>query len=163
MAADELDRTRRRFLRALGRLGAASAGLWLMLTPRRGPTQPTIRVPEPAPGDRETFMRHALEMRRRALERGDQPFGAVVVRDGRVVGEGVSAVVVERDPTAHAEMEAIRDAARRLDTADLAGCELYATSPPCRMCETAAYWARITRMYVGSGLADAGAPGAGRC
>ena len=103
-------------------------------------------------------MERAFEMRRRAIERGDQPYGAVVVKEGRIVGEGVSAVVTDNDPTAHAEMQAIRDAARRLRTSDLTGCEMYGTSRACSMCEAGAYWARIARMYYGASLADAGAP-----
>ena len=103
-------------------------------------------------------MERAFEMRRRAIERGDQPYGAIIAKEGRIVGEGVSAVVTDNDPTAHAEMQAIRDAARRLRTSDLTGCELYGTSRACAMCEAGAYWARIARMYYGASLTDAGAP-----
>lgn len=105
----------------------------------------------------------AFEQRRRAVEWGDQPFGAVVVQRGIVVGEGPSRVVLNGDPTAHAEMEAVRDACRRLATRDLSDCELYATSPPCRMCEAAAYWARIARIFHGSAGTDAGAPRLSAC
>jgi tRNA(Arg) A34 adenosine deaminase TadA len=108
-------------------------------------------------------MRRAEAMRRLAQERGDQPYGAVVVKEGRIVGEGVSAVVTNRDPTAHAEMEAIRDACRRLGAGDLSGCTIYSTSRPCRMCETACYWARITHMVVGTDLSDGGPPRYGGC
>jgi tRNA(Arg) A34 adenosine deaminase TadA len=103
-------------------------------------------------------MAHAYEMRRRAIASGDQAFGAVVVKDGRVVGEGVSAVLTTPDPTAHGEMQAIRDAARRLGSAKLDGCELYTTFRPCPMCETAAYWAGIGRIFHGEAVTDAGAP-----
>ncbi len=103
-------------------------------------------------------MERAFEMRRRAIERGDQPYGAVIVKGGRIVGEGVSAVVTNTDPTAHAEMEAIRYAARRLGTSDLTDCEMYGTSRACPMCEAGAYWARIARMYYGTSIADVGAP-----
>ena len=103
-------------------------------------------------------MERAFEMRRRAVESGDQPYGAVIVRQGRIVGEGVSAVVTANDPTAHAEMQAIRDAAQRLGTRDLSGCEMYGTARACPMCEAGAYWARIARMYHGASIADAGAP-----
>ena len=119
----------------------------------------------PAPGGarpiaegRAVFMERAFELRRRAIERGDQPYGAVVVKDGRIVGEGVSAVVTDRDPTAHAEMQAIRAAARSLGTNDLTGCEMYGTSKACPMCEAASYWARIARLYHGATVADAGPP-----
>lgn len=107
---------------------------------------------------RQRLMTRAYEMRRRAIESGDQAFGAVVVKDGRVVGEGISAVLTTPDPTAHGEMQAIRDAARRLGSARLAGCELYTTFRPCPMCETAAYWAGIERIFYGEAVTDAGAP-----
>ena len=103
-------------------------------------------------------MARAVELRRRAVDRGDQPFGAVIVREGRIVGEGVSAVVTTPDPTAHAEIQALRDAARRLRTADLSGCEMYGTSRACPMCQAGAYWARIARLWYGESIADGGAP-----
>ena len=111
------------------------------------------RDPGPA-----AFVARAEEMRRLAIARGDQAYGAVVVRDGRIVGEGVSAVVTDFDPTAHAEMQAIRDAARRLRTNDLSGCVLYGTSRACPMCEAAAYWARIERLQSGAAPVDDGPP-----
>jgi tRNA(Arg) A34 adenosine deaminase TadA len=110
------------------------------------------------PKGTEHFVGEAFRMRQLAVQSGDQPYGAVVVKDGRIVGEGVSAVVTGTDPTAHAEMQAIRDAARRLGTTDLSGCELYGTSRACAMCEAAAVFARISRMYYGSGPTDAGPP-----
>jgi NAD(P)-dependent dehydrogenase (short-subunit alcohol dehydrogenase family) len=94
-------------------------------------------------------MQRAFELRRLAEDRGDQPYGAVVVRAGRIVGEGVSAVNTAPDPTAHAEMQAIRDAARRLRTPDLSGCELYGTSRACPMCQAGA----TGRASPGSGTA----------
>jgi tRNA(Arg) A34 adenosine deaminase TadA len=111
-----------------------------------------------ARGARQAFMQRAFELRRISVERGDQAYGAVVVRDGRLVGEGISAVITTPDPTAHAEMQAIRDAARRLNTRDLSGSELYGTSRACPMCEAGAYWAGIARMWYGEGVVDAGAP-----
>jgi tRNA(Arg) A34 adenosine deaminase TadA len=95
------------------------------------------------------FARRALELRDQAARHGDQPYGAVVVKDGKIVGEAPSRVLTNQDPTAHAEMEAIRDAARKLGTRDLSGCELYGSSPACRMCEAAAYWANIARLHPG--------------
>lgn len=103
-------------------------------------------------------MARARTLREQAQRGGDQPYGAVVLRDGVIVGEAPSRVVVNGDPTAHAEMEAIRDAARRLGTRDLSGCVLVSTSRPCRMCEAAAGWARIERMVHGEALTDAGRP-----
>ncbi len=82
----------------------------------------------------------------------------MIVKDGRIVGEGISAVVTTPDPTAHAEMQAIRDAAKHLNTRDLAGCEMYGTSRACPMCEAGAYWAGIARLWYGEAIADGGAP-----
>lgn len=103
-------------------------------------------------------MRRAQALRDQALQAGDQGYGAVVLRGNTIVGEAPSRVVTATDPTAHAEMEAIRDAARRLRTRDLSGCVLVSTSRPCRMCETAAYWAGISSMVTGAALTDLGPP-----
>ena len=103
-------------------------------------------------------MRQAEALRDAALRSGDQPYGAVVLRGDTVVGAAPSRVVTSTDPTAHAEMEAIRDAARRLRSRDLSGCVLVSTSRPCRMCEAAAGWAGIARMVHGEALTDAGPP-----
>jgi tRNA(Arg) A34 adenosine deaminase TadA len=144
------DRLRRGFL-----LGAVS----LFVAPAaRGQQRDLPAIVQPERPTREGFMRRALEMRRISVERGDQAYGAVIVKDGRIVGEGISAVITANDPTAHAEMQGIRDAARRLGTRDLSGCEMYGTARACPMCEAGAYWARIARLYYGEGIADAGAP-----
>jgi tRNA(Arg) A34 adenosine deaminase TadA len=103
-------------------------------------------------------MRRAEALRDEAVRAGDQAFGAVVLRGEEVVGAAPSRVVTNTDPTAHAEMEALRDAARRLRTRDLSGCVLVSTSRACRMCEAAAGWAGISRMVYGEALIDAGAP-----
>jgi tRNA(adenine34) deaminase len=103
-------------------------------------------------------MRRAEELRGEALRAGDQPYGAVVLCGDAIVGAARSRVVTSTDPTAHAELEAIRDAARRLRTRDLSACVLVSTSRPCRMCEAAAGWAGISRMIHGEALTDAGAP-----
>ncbi len=103
-------------------------------------------------------MDRAFEMRRIAVERGDQPYGAIIVKGSVIVGEGISAVITSNDPTAHAEMQAIRDAARRLGTRDLSGCDMYGTSHACPMCQAGAYWARLRTMYHGATITDAGAP-----
>ncbi len=94
-------------------------------------------------------LQRARALRDEASSAGDQPFGAVVWCGGRIVGEAPSRVVTAGDPTAHAEMEAIRDAARRLGRRDLSDCVLVSTSRPCRMCEAAAGWARIERLVHG--------------
>jgi tRNA(Arg) A34 adenosine deaminase TadA len=101
-------------------------------------------------------------MRRLAESWGDQPYGAVLVLDGRLVGLGPSRVVRNQDPDAHAEREAIRDAQRKLGREALAGAVLYSTARPCSRCEAAAANAGISRMYHGPSLADAGVPGRSR-
>lgn len=103
-------------------------------------------------------MRRAEALRDAAVRADEQPHGAVVLRGELIVGTAPGRVVTATDPTAHAEMEAIRDAARQLRTSDLAGCVLVSTSRPCRMCEAAAGWAGISRMVCGAALTDAGAP-----
>lgn len=121
-------------------------------TPAPGPTpiaQPSARTPR-------AFASYAEQMRQLAVASGDQSYGAIVVKDNMVVGLGPSRVIVGNDPTAHAEIEAIRDACRRLGTRDLNGCLLYSTSRPCPMCSAAAYWAHITRMFYGPDALDAG-------
>lgn len=129
------------------RLLALGAAAWV----------PTARA-QPAPDALRLAMARARQMRDDAVRAGDQPFGAVVLHQGRLVGESPSRVVSRNDPTAHAEMEALRDAARRLGTRDLSGMVLVSTSRPCRMCEAAAGWARIERMVHGDDLSDAGRP-----
>lgn len=103
-------------------------------------------------------MRRAEALRDEAQRAGDQPYGAVVLHGALIVGAAPSRVVTATDPTAHAEMEAIRDAARGLRRRDLSGCVLVSTSRPCRMCEAAAGWAGISRMVYGEALIDAGPP-----
>ncbi len=120
-------------------------------------------IHQPATADAAQFMARAAAMRRRALDSGDQAFGAVVVKDNRIVGQAPSRVIVNHDPTAHAEMEAIRDAARRLGTNDLSDCVIYSTSRPCRMCETAGYWVGLARSYSGEAISDNGRPRYSSC
>lgn len=139
-------------LRLLALVGAGLATFWS----RKAQASAAIVQPEiPSP---EAFMRRAFEMRTRATSEGDQPYGAVVVKDGRIVGEAPSRVISGRDPTAHAEVEAIRDAARRLGTRDLRGCTVYASFRPCPMCESASYWAGVQRFYHGADIVDGGPP-----
>jgi tRNA(Arg) A34 adenosine deaminase TadA len=99
----------------------------------------------------------AAEMKRRAESWGDQPYGAVLVLDGAIVGEGPSRVIQRNDPDAHAEREAIKDAQRRLGRTTLAGSVLYSTSRPCALCEAAAHAAGVARMVFGPALTDVGA------
>jgi tRNA(Arg) A34 adenosine deaminase TadA len=85
------------------------------------------------------------------------PFGAVVVKDGQIVGRGCNQVTTTNDPTAHAEILAIRDACKNLGVFHLTGCELYASCEPCPMCLSAIYWSRIERYYFGCTAQDASA------
>ncbi len=105
----------------------------------------------------ETFMREALAEAQRALDAGEVPVGAVVVRDGVVVGRGHNAPISLADPTAHAEMLAIRDAGRKVGNYRLAGATLYATIEPCPMCCGAALHARLARVVYGAPDPKAGA------
>jgi tRNA(Arg) A34 adenosine deaminase TadA len=140
--------TRRRLLAMIG------SGPLLVPMLRTGAAEAaSAPIVQPQAATPAAFMARAFVMYRQALESGDQPYGAIVVRDGRIIGEAASHVVVHNDPTAHAEMEAIRDAAH-----NLLGAVLYSTSHPCRMCEAAAHWAGIGRMVHGRSLSDAGTP-----
>ena len=115
-------------------------------------------IPQPADLGDSVFIDRAFNMRRKAVDIGDQAYGAIVVRDNRIIGQSPSHVLARQDPTAHAEMEAIRDAARRSGSRDLSGCTLYSSSRACPMCEAAAYWANIDRMVYGRLASDAGQP-----
>lgn len=107
----------------------------------------------------ETFMREALALARRAAEAGEVPVGAVVVKDGTVVGRGHNQPVSGRDPTAHAEVMALRDAAQRVGNYRLADCDLYVTLEPCAMCAGAIMHARISRVIYGAADPKSGACG----
>ena len=97
--------------------------------------------------DKGGYLARARALRDQAVKEGDQAYGAVVVRDGVIVGEGRNYVVLHSDPTAHAELLAVRDAARRLKKRDLSDCDVYSTATPCPMCQGALYWARIRRYH----------------
>ena len=102
------------------------------------------------------FMREAIRLSFRMMRRGaGGPFGAVVVKGSKVVGRGFNRVTSTNDPTAHAEIVAIRDACRRMRTFDLSGCDLYTSCEPCPMCLSAIYWARIRSVYYGNTRKDA--------
>ncbi len=104
----------------------------------------------------------AAQMRRLAQSWGDQPYGAVLVMEGKLAGQGPSRVVRNQNPDAHAEREAIRDAQNKLGHQRLPGAVLYSTSRPCSLCEAAAAQAGVSRMYFGPSLTDAGVPGQAR-
>lgn len=82
------------------------------------------------------------------------PFGAVVVKDGKIVGRGHNRVILKKDPTCHGEMEAIRDACRNLGTSNLSECELYTTAEPCPMCLGGILWSNISKVYYGCNVKD---------
>lgn len=106
------------------------------------------------------FMRAAIRLARDKMRRGDGgPFGAVIVRRGKIVGRGWNRVTSTNDPTAHAEVMAIRDACRRLETFRLDDCELYASCEPCPMCLAAICWARIGKIFYAGTRRDAAAAG----
>lgn len=105
------------------------------------------------------FLQRAIELAVGSAGGAGGPFGAVVVRGGEVVGEGTNRVTATCDPTAHAEVVAIRDACSRLGTFELSGCELYASSEPCPLCYAAAMWARLDRVVHAATRADAAAAG----
>ena len=97
----------------------------------------------------------AIGLADESVEHGGGPFGAVVVKDGQVVACGANSVTRDNDPTAHAEVNAIREACRRLGCFSLAGCELYTSCEPCPMCLAAIYWAGIERIYYANTRKDA--------
>src|SRR5438034_9808635 len=102
------------------------------------------------------FMREAIRLSFKMMRRGaGGPFGAVIVRGNKVVGRGFNRVTSSNDPTAHAEIVAIRDACRRLRTFELNGCDLYTSCEPCPMCLSAIYWARIRSVFYGNNRKDA--------
>jgi tRNA(Arg) A34 adenosine deaminase TadA len=106
------------------------------------------------------FLRRAIALATENVVSGaGGPFGAVIVRDGRILGEGVNTVTAVHDPTAHGEVNAIRAAAKALGAFSLTGCQLYTSCEPCPMCLAAAYWARIDAIYYGASAADAARAG----
>jgi tRNA(adenine34) deaminase len=105
------------------------------------------------------YMRHALEMARLAEAAGEVPVGAVVVRDGVIIGRGFNAPISRHDPSAHAEMMAMREAAQNTGNYRLVGCELFVTLEPCLMCAGAIMHARIARLVFGANDSKTGACG----
>jgi tRNA(adenine34) deaminase len=107
----------------------------------------------------EDFMREALRLAEQAAQAGEVPVGAVVVKDGEIVGRGSNAPISRHDPTSHAEIAALRDAAQRLGNYRLVGCELFVTLEPCVMCVGAMFHARIARVVYGATDPKTGAAG----
>lgn len=108
---------------------------------------------------KEDLMRKAIELSIENVAAGGGPFGAVIARNGEIIATGVNRVTSNCDPTAHAEVSAIRAAAKALGTFDLSGCEIYTSCEPCPMCLGAIYWAHLDRMYYGNNKQDAAAIG----
>lgn len=103
------------------------------------------------------FMQRAIELSRGALDKpGTEPFGAVVVLDGKIVGEGLNHSLAHFDPTSHGEVEAIRDACRRLGRVDLAGAEMYTSCEPCAMCVATMEIAGLSRLYYAASMEQSG-------
>jgi tRNA(adenine34) deaminase len=105
------------------------------------------------------YMRHALELAKMAQDAGEVPVGAVVVKDGEIIGRGFNAPISRHDPSAHAEMMALRDAAQNIRNYRLVGCELFVTLEPCLMCAGAIMHARIARLVYGASDPKTGACG----
>ena len=106
------------------------------------------------------FLHEAIRLSLEKSQAGEGgPFGAVIVKNGKVVGQGWNRVTSTNDPTAHAEITAIRDACQRLGTFSLAGCDIYTSCEPCPMCLAAIYWARLDRVYYAATRQDAAAIG----
>lgn len=105
-------------------------------------------------GNELQFMRRAIELSSVGAQTGGGPFGAVVVKDGEIIGEGYSTVVSSHDATAHGEVVAIRDACNNIKTWNLSGCKLYTSCEPCAMCTSAIWLAKIDKVYYANKLAD---------
>lgn len=139
----------------------AILSLALLLAGFRTQAQPpqtvsaTSDTEQAGPLTKEELMKTAIRLSEENVKAGGGPFGAVIARDGRIVATGVNRVTPDCDPTAHAEVSAIRAAAKKLGTFDLSGCEIYTSCEPCPMCLGAIYWARLDRMYYGNDKHDA--------
>lgn len=123
-----------------------------LAAPASSPALPSVGIKP------QEYMRRAIDLSRDRMQSGyGGPFGAVVVKDGQIVGEGWNAVTSSNDPTAHAEVMAIRNACRALGTFSLQGCEIYTSCEPCPMCLSAIYWARLDKIWFANTHEDAAA------
>ena len=104
---------------------------------------------------KEELMRRAIKLSEQSVRSGGGPFGAVIAKDGNIIAEGNNRVTLNIDPTAHAEVSAIRNACQQLKTFDLSGCEIYTSCEPCPKCLGAIYWAHIDKIYYGCDRKDA--------
>ena len=101
------------------------------------------------------FMKKAIALSIQNIKDNGGPFGCVIVKDNNIIAEGVNRVTFNNDPTAHAEIVAIRNACNKLNTFNLEGCELYSSCEPCPMCLSAIYWSHIDKVYFGNSREDA--------
>lgn len=109
---------------------------------------------------KEQFMRVAIQLSREMMQQGKSgPFGAVIVKDNTIVARGYNQVTANNDPTAHAEVQAIRQACQQLNTFDLSGCEIYTSCEPCPMCLGAIWWARMNKIVYAANRVDAAQAG----
>ena len=107
----------------------------------------------------QLLMQKAIDLSIENVKCGGGPFGAVIAKEGKIISTGVNQVTKNNDPTAHAEVSAIRKAARKLGTFDLSGCEIFTSCEPCPMCLGAIYWAHLDKLYYGNSKTDAKAIG----
>ncbi|RLD46433.1 MAG: nucleoside deaminase [Bacteroidetes bacterium] len=105
--------------------------------------------------NKENFMRKAINLSIESVKNGGGPFGAVIVKKGKIIAEASNSVAKNNDPTAHAEVNAIRIATQKLNNFDLSGCEIYSSCEPCPMCLGAIYWAKIDKLYFANTKIDA--------
>ncbi len=105
--------------------------------------------------EKKEFMHEAIHQSVQSVKNGGGPFGAVIVKNGKIIAKASNSVTQTNDPTAHAEVNAIRLAASNLKSFDLSGCEIYTSCEPCPMCLGAIYWARIDKIYYGNSKQDA--------
>lgn len=108
---------------------------------------------------KQELMRRAIALAVENVKQGGGPFGAVIARNGEIVAEGVNRVTLQHDPTAHAEVQAIRNACTKLGTFDLSGCDIYSSCEPCPMCLGAIYWAHLSHLYFAGTKTDAAEAG----
>ena len=101
------------------------------------------------------FMKRAIQLSKESVNSGGGPFGTVIVKDNKIIAEGLNRVTPTKDPTAHGEIVAIREACKKLKDFSLKGCELYSNCEPCPMCLSAIYWARIDKIYYANTREDA--------
>ena len=101
------------------------------------------------------FMKRAIELSIQNIKNNGGPFGCIIVKENKIIAEGVNRVTLNNDPTAHAEIIAIRNACKKLNTFNLAECELYTSCEPCPMCLSAIYWSHIDKIYYGNSRLDA--------